>query len=123
MHKYHDKKTSDQPVFRIGDKGLLSARNVKTKRPSKKLDQLFGGPCTIVRAVGNRAFELKLPPLLKGKMHNVFHVVLLEPFIENSIEGRAQPPDPPVGDDLDYYVISKVVDSRKIYKTSAKVYY
>ena len=45
-------------------------------------------------------------------MHNVFHVSLLEPYIENSIPDRETPPPPPVGDDLDLYEAEAILDSR-----------
>ena len=55
-------------------------------------------------------------------MHNVFHVAMLEPYVENTLEGRTTPPEPPVGDDLDYYVVSEIVDS-KVIGRGKKVYY
>jgi hypothetical protein len=114
MEKYYNRKVGEQPAFKIGDKVMLSAKNLKTKRRSKKLDQLYRGPCTIVRAVGDRAFELSLPPQLQGKMHPVFHVALLEKYIENTIPGRTEPPEPPTGDDLDFYEAAEIVDSKHI---------
>ena len=45
-------------------------------------------------------------------MHDVFHISLLEPYIENSIPERETPPPPPVGDDLDFYEVEAVLDSR-----------
>ena len=64
MRKSYDKKSATQPDFKIGDKVLLNARNVKTRRHSKKLDQLYRGPCTIKKQIGTTAFELELPPQL-----------------------------------------------------------
>ena len=47
-------------------------------------------------------------------MHSVFHITLLEPFRENTIPGRQEPPEPPVGDDLDFYVVAEIIDSQKV---------
>jgi hypothetical protein len=47
-------------------------------------------------------------------MHPVFHVALLEKYIENTIPGRVDPPEPPTGDDLDFYEASEIVDSKYI---------
>ena len=45
-------------------------------------------------------------------MHDVFHVSLLEPYIKNTIPERKTPPPPPVDDDLDFYEVESVLDSR-----------
>ena len=45
-------------------------------------------------------------------MHDIFHVSLLEPYIENSIPERETPAPLPVGDDLDFYEVEEILDSR-----------
>jgi hypothetical protein len=35
--KYFNRHATEQPKFNVGDKVMLSARNIKTTRPSKKL--------------------------------------------------------------------------------------
>ena len=62
--------------------------------------------------VGPNAYKLELPPQLAGKMHSVFHVSLIEPYNENSISDRETPPPPPVDDDLDFYEVEAVLDSK-----------
>jgi transposase InsO family protein len=73
---YYNKKMLLPPKLNPGDKVWLSARNIKTNRPSKKLDHRNLGPFTIIEPVGSRSFRLDLPPSMK--IHNVFHVNLLE---------------------------------------------
>jgi len=68
---------------------ILSGRNIKTYRPSKKLDHKNHGPFQIEKIVSPLAVRLMLP--CKWKIHNVFHVSLLEPY--RTSEHRA-PPDP-----------------------------
>ena len=99
------------PDFRVGDLVLLNARNIKTRRKSKKLDQLYRGPCKILQAIGSNAYRLELPPQLQGKMHHIFHVSLLELYIENSIPDRETPSLPPVGDNLNLYEAKAILDS------------
>jgi len=67
---------------------MLNGRNIKTRRPSKKLDHKNHGPFQIEKIVSPLAVHLTLPR--KWKMHNVFHVLLL-PY--RTSEQRA-PPDP-----------------------------
>ena len=57
---------------------MIDARHMKTKRPSKKLDHKKIGPVKILKKIGPRAFQVELPPTIK--VHNVFHVSMLEPY-------------------------------------------
>jgi transposase InsO family protein len=63
--------------YAMGDYVLLSAKNIKTNRPSKKLDHRFLGPFQIIGIVGKQAYKLVLLLLYKV-IHLVFHVSLLE---------------------------------------------
>ena len=90
---------------------LLNAKNVKTLRLSKKLDQRMRGPWQIIKRVGPRAFQLDLKEY-KGRKYDVFPVGLLEPYRESSIPGRSDPPVPPVGDEEDEYELEDVLDSK-----------
>ena len=112
MQKGFNQRVQAGPEFKVGDLVLLNAKNIKTKCESKKLDNLFRGPCKILKAIGSNACKLELPPQLQGKMHDVFYVSLLEPYIENTIPERETPPPPPVGNDLDFYEVESVLDSR-----------
>jgi hypothetical protein len=64
--------------FKIGEKVLLSTRNLKLPGAKKKLSACFLGPFQIRDAVGTQAYCLALPT--SYKIHNVFHVCLLEPW-------------------------------------------
>ena len=68
---------------------MLNGRNIKTRRPSKKLEHKNRGPFQIEEIVSQLAVRLTLPR--KWKIHNVFHVSLLKPY--RTSEHRA-PPDP-----------------------------
>ncbi|EEB89560.1 hypothetical protein MPER_12325 [Moniliophthora perniciosa FA553] len=61
----------------------------------------------------SNAFTLKLPDYL-SKVHPVFHVSQLEPFIPSEIHNWTQPPPPPVeiNDEGEHYKISEVLDSK-----------
>jgi hypothetical protein len=92
--KYYNAKHRLPPKYVIGDKVLLSLENLKTIRPSKKLDQKRAGPFEVLEQIGNNAYRIKLPD--SWKQHNVFHVSLLEPWDPPIIPNRVQPPPPPV---------------------------
>jgi len=86
---------------------MVNAKNIKTKRPSKKLDYKLRGKFEIETLCGTNAYRLKLPPL-SGKIHPVFHVSLMEPYRQNTIPGRRSPTPPPVDLAQQEYVIVKI---------------
>jgi RNase H-like domain found in reverse transcriptase/Reverse transcriptase (RNA-dependent DNA polymerase)/Integrase zinc binding domain/Integrase core domain/Chromo (CHRromatin Organisation MOdifier) domain/Aspartyl protease len=79
--------------FKEGDKVYLNTRNLRTQRPSKKLDWKFAGKYTIRRKVSPYAYELELPAEMK--IHPTFHVNLLLPSKHDPI-GRQVPEPPPM---------------------------
>jgi len=89
MRRYTDPNRKRPPAYQVGDLVMLSGRNIKTRRPSKKLDHKNHGPFQIEKIVSPLAVRITLP--CKWKIHNVFHVSLLEPY--RTSEHRA-PPDP-----------------------------
>jgi len=89
MRRYTDPDRKEPPAYQVGDLVMLSGRNIKTRRPSKKLDHKNHGPFQVEKIVSLLAVRLTQPR--KWKIHNVFHVSLLEPY--RTSEHRA-PPDP-----------------------------
>ena len=72
----------------VGDKVLLSTEKIPLRSVgSRKLLMKWMGPYTVVRKVNEVAHQLELPAA--WRIHNVFHVSLLKPYLEN---GRHQPP-------------------------------
>ncbi len=65
-------------TFNVGDKVWLSTWNIKTTRASKKLDYKQIGPYLITKVINKNAYRLALPPTLR--IHNVFHVSLLDAY-------------------------------------------
>ena len=63
--------------FCVRDKVMLSAKNIKQARPSRKLSDKYLGPFDILEPVRTQAYHLRLPE--HWKIHPVFHVSLLEP--------------------------------------------
>ncbi|UTT89899.1 hypothetical protein NDA17_006194 [Ustilago hordei] len=88
--------------FKVGDMVYINRRNWKTQRPTPKLDTRFAGPYPVQERVGRQAYRITLPANLR--VHDVFHVSMLEPARTSSLPQRAeQPTMPPLPDeDLDF---------------------
>jgi hypothetical protein len=78
MKKYADLKHKDTPEFKIGDLVMLDGRHIQTRRLKDKLDHKKHSPFTIEKEVSPIAMRLLLPR--KWKIHNTFHISLLEPY-------------------------------------------
>ena len=87
---YNEKHTLKE--FRKGQKVLLRAKNIRTVKASKKLDDRLLGPFTINEPVGKQAYKLILPLKYKS-IHPVFHVSLLEPYVQRAGETTPEPVD------------------------------
>jgi len=110
--KYYNAKRRTEKPIDVGDSVLLSLQNVKTRRPSKKLDIRWSGPYRVSAKVGNLAYRLELPASMK--IHNVFHISLLRHFESPVIPGQSyDPPGPVETDDLEEsWEIRSILDSR-----------
>ena len=73
----YDKHRQLEPNLKSGDRIWFLQHNVKTTRPSKKLDYKNMGPFKIINKVGTRSCKLDLPDSMT--IHNIFHISLLEP--------------------------------------------
>ena len=95
------------PQLERGDKVYLLTRNLKTKRPSKKLDHVRVGPFFIKQPKGPVNYELELPK--DARIHPVFHVSLLEPA----------DPSTPIQATLNYqpeedeFEVERIIDDKK----------
>ena len=66
--------------YSMGQQVLLSTRNLRLRRPNKKLAKRFIGPYKIIGIVGKQAYKLDLP--IELEIHPTFHVSLLEPYYQ-----------------------------------------
>ena len=106
-----DRRRIPAPVFHIGDKVWLNAKNLRTRRPSRKLDDKRFGPFRVTRPIGDHAYELQLPDTMR--VHPVFHVSLLDPVRRDGPDGQRRPRPPPVVVDGEVeHEVDAVLDSR-----------
>lgn len=106
-----------RPVsYRIGDKVLLSAKNIKLPVSlTRKFSSLYCGFYTVVKTINDVLVKLDLPEEL-GKMERVFHVSLLKHYYEdeNTIGTRLQPVE--INNELEWEVdkiIGKMLRGKK----------
>ena len=114
MARYYNAKRSPPPKFKVGDKVWLDRRNIKTTRPTMKLDDRWFGPFKVTRVLPNDAYGLALPPGFR-RTHTTFNVELLRPYVPDEIPGREQPapPAPEIDDEgQEVWEVEKVVDSK-----------
>lgn len=100
------------PQFRVGDKVWLDLRNVRTTRPSKKLDWK-NAKYTVTEVVGSHSYRLNTPP----GIHNVFHSNLLRTAstdpLDSQVSDDTQPAPVIIGDEEEYEV-EKILKDRTL---------
>jgi len=105
MTKYYDQKACQQPDIKVRDFVMLNAKNIRTKRPTKKLSPRMHSSFKLLEIKkGERAFKLEISS--RWKIHRIFHVSLLEPYRASVRGGREQPPRVPedIEGDLEWKV-------------------
>ena len=83
MKFYYDQSRQEAPDFKKGEKVYLLRRNIRTRRPSAKLDHLKLGPFEIDEKLGPVNYRLKLPESMR-RIYATFHVSLLEKAPKNA---------------------------------------
>ena len=70
------------------------------------------GPFLISDVLGPLTYQLELPS--NWRIHNVFHVVLLRPYIENEIHGANFPwPPPELLEGEEVYEVESIIKHRR----------
>jgi hypothetical protein len=91
QEEYANRGRQAAEQFRVGDKVWLNLKNIKTQRPSKKLDWL-NAKYTVTELVGSHNCRLDTPP----GIHNVFHVSQLrragDDPLPSQVQDDTQPP-------------------------------
>lgn len=93
--RVYDQHSKPSPVYKSGDLVWLTRRFIPSQRPSLKLDFRRVGPFVVDRMVGLNAVRLRLGDTF-SRLHPVFNISLISPFIDPRVAGRANTtaPDP-----------------------------
>ena len=83
MKEYYDKHRLEGPCLERGDKVYLISRNIRTNRPSKKLDFKKIGPFRVDERISDNNYRLSLLATMRLRTY-VFHISLLEPAPRNA---------------------------------------
>src|SRR5271170_2452300 len=90
-------------------------KNIRTQRPSKKLDNKQNGPFPILEKIGPTSYKLQLPANMK--IHPVCHSSLLRLDPDDPVPGQVTPTPPPVViDGEDHWNVEEILDSRWNYR-------
>jgi len=114
-HKeYYDAGRKPDPNLQSGDMVWLLPENIRTTRPCKKLDYKKIGPFKILAKIGGSAYKLDLPRSMR--IHNTFHISLLELYNDDKLPSqKTQPPPPIIIEGEPEYELEQIVDSRLHY--------
>ena len=97
--------------FKKGDKVWLDMRNIKTTN-NPKIGPQREGPFKISDILEPLTYWLNLPT--SWQIHNIFHAVLLRPYIENKIHGANFPwPPPELFEGEEVYEVESILKHRQ----------
>jgi len=124
MTRYANERRIEGPILKEGDKVYLVRRNIKSDKPSKKLDAVKLGPFKIKKKKGPVSFELELPKNMR--VHPVFHISLLEPATPDAMLQTTAPSIDPEYQEPIYAVETiigdKLVSGQRLYHVKWKGY-
>lgn len=106
-----NRKRDQAPDYRVGDNVWLSLENIKTDRPSKKLDDRYA-KFKVIEVVGSHNYRLDTPP----GIHDVFHSRLLRPANSSPLPGQIvdeNHPSPILVDDSEEWEIECILDQKR----------
>jgi hypothetical protein len=106
-----DRRQNTFTPFTVGQKIWLDTRNMKTNY-HKKMALKREGSFKIEEVLGLVTYQLELPST--WKIHNVFHAVLLKPYVETEVHGKNfSRPIPDILDGEEVYNVETILKHRR----------
>jgi transposase InsO family protein len=115
MQRDAARRTRPSRSYEEGQRVWVEGTNIKSQRPSPKLDDKRFGPFKIVKKVGASSYKLDIPKNW-STIHPVFHESLLSPFVEPATSIQMKPPPPPPvekDDEAPEYEVDQILRSRR----------
>jgi hypothetical protein len=114
MEEYANRTRKPAPSYQTGDYVWLNLKNIKTTRPTKKLD-FKNVRCKVLKRVSPSSYRLEMPEGMQ-KLHDVYHTSLLRLDENDPLPGQIQEPTPPIQvDGQNEWEIEDILDSRYYY--------
>jgi hypothetical protein len=114
MKQRWEKNRPSPRSFIEGYQVLIMAHRLPSNRPVEKLDQKWRGPFSMVKKVGEVAYELALPPRWKGQ--RVFNETQLKPFYPPTFKNQERAPTRPEpelnNEGKEEYEVQEILDQR-----------
>ena len=113
MKKYADRARREEPELEIGQDVWLDMRNIKTTRPTKKLDDRRAGPFKVEKKISPVAYRITLPE--SWRVHPVFHISLLRPAnLDESLHPiqDVERPPPDIINQEEEFEVEDILDHR-----------
>jgi Chromo (CHRromatin Organisation MOdifier) domain len=106
-----DRRRNTFIPFTVGQKVWLDTWNMKMNY-HKKMAPKREGPFKIEEVLGPVTYQLKLPTT--WKIHNVFHAMLLKPYVETKVHGENfSRPIPDILDGEEVYNVETILKHRR----------
>ncbi len=104
--------------YKAGDQVMLSTVNLRRNIGAPKLLPKYIGPLSVARVIAPTAYQLDLPPTLRG-IHPVFHVSLLKPYVDGSarfparVQLPARPDSVALPDGQQAWEVEQIINRRQ----------
>ncbi|KAJ1187078.1 hypothetical protein NDU88_003857 [Pleurodeles waltl] len=114
MKKAADKRRATNPDYHPQDKVWLSSKFLPSRLSQNKFTPRYYGPFRILQLVNPLTVRLHLPHT--WKIHPVFHVSQLKPYVPDPYSRQFPCPPPVLVDDVPEYEVQEICDSRLFHK-------
>ncbi|KAJ1150750.1 hypothetical protein NDU88_003539 [Pleurodeles waltl] len=114
MKKVADKKRRTTPDYNPQDKVWLSSKFLPSRLSQNKFTPRYYGPFRILQLLNPVTVRLHLPHT--WKIHPVFHVSQLKPYVPDPYSRQFSCPPPVLVDDVPEYEVQEICDSRLFHK-------